>query len=581
MRLQIILLIMHFRAPRFQCGILFILPPTVASPTFPSMRRRGEGRAGVMVLPHLLRTTQSIGGGSADSMASTRSDIMEEILVITAESAFPSTSVGNASLSVADIPSSHDRQARSTPKPTSRSTPNVSTTSSEGGTIRLVGRGGRGSRARLPSTDGFNLHPPSDPAQILTPQSGSLSRSESLRIVGRGGMGSRRRDLPLPLPIMRTAPTSAASPATPTPPSSPISPTSAMKMLYRPIGRGGAGSKSRIQIAQLEQSHYQSPDSTFHDGSGVGAAARSTSAARAWLSRNRKGKGKGKGKEKETHDASTYGMPTLTRTDTINTMASGFQSLKFLPVQRTGRAYQITATQDDILESVELQGSSSTEFVSHSTSNPPSPHLARLGKLLRTLGADGALVGGGGGGVATSKKSSRRSSVSSFFLPFQSISTSGSAVESPPPLDTHSDPSPLSPPQTDSHNSDSRSDTDRDPSITDTSTSDDHSDVASISSRSSSPLTFSNHLANDDSEDYDDEGSSWLCRSPTPTIAWAFGNHFGVESEVDEDTVSSTTCESVGDGEQEKNERDIEWTTGEWNCTDIREVIRSLRELRV
>ncbi|KAK7050709.1 hypothetical protein R3P38DRAFT_3345177 [Favolaschia claudopus] len=529
------------------------------------MRGRGQGQARVISLPQLLKTTPSTGEGSADTVLPTRSDIVEEILVITADSGFPSTSLGSASLSAADIHFSRDTQARLTtnPNPSSRSTPNVSTTSSEGGTIRLVGRGGRGSRARLPSTDGFNLHPPSVPAQILTPQSGSLSRSESLRIVGRGGMGSRRRDLPLPLPIIRTTPPAAASP-----PSSPISPTSAMNMLYRPIGRGGAGSKSRIQITQLEKSHHQSPDSRLHDGGGGGAAGISSSAV--WLFRNRKGKGK----EKETHDASTYGMPTLTRTDTIDTMASGFQTLKFLPVQGAGRAYQITATQDNIPESAEfeLQGSSSSEFVVDSTGNPPSPHSPRRGKLLRTLGADGALVGGGGGGVGTSKKSSRRSSVSSFFLPFQSISTSGSAVESLSSVDSNPAPSPVSPPQTDSLNLDLRFDTETDPSITDTSTSDDHSDAASISSRSSSPLTFSNHLPNADSEDYDDDGSNWLCRSPTPTIARAFEKHLGiVESEVDEDTASSTTCESVGDGEQDKDEGGIEWTTGEWNCTDIRE----------
>ncbi|KAJ7686972.1 hypothetical protein B0H14DRAFT_3056452 [Mycena olivaceomarginata] len=158
------------------------------------------------------------------------------------------------------------------------------------GPVRLVGRGGQGSRPRL--LDSGDSHP-------------------AAPTMHRGGIGSRPRELPA-LTRSRLPPL--------TPPATTLNPSMTQPVLP-PGGRGGAGSKSR--------------------------AAKSSSEAPETV---RSSKFPWKGKGKATGNASTYGAPSLTRTDTMDTTSASL--VDFLPAHRARQAYQSTMAQDFILEPI-------------------------------------------------------------------------------------------------------------------------------------------------------------------------------------------------------------------------------------
>ncbi|KAJ6566664.1 hypothetical protein B0H19DRAFT_1232744 [Mycena capillaripes] len=405
------------------------------------------------------------------------------------------------------------------------------------GPVRVVGRGGQGSRPRViseavPALVAPQVHRPV--ALEINP----ISRSDSTRMVGRGGIGSRPRDLPAParvvLPSHSPTSTSFKQPAQ-------------QPMLYRPGGRGGAGSKPRAP----------KPPSSQPENKGKGK-----SAIFPW-----------KGKGKDTGNVSTYGMPSLARTDTLDTMGSG--AIQFLPAQVRGgqRVYQSTATQDPILETPPTSGSSAiVDSVARRT--------PRLQKLLRTLGAE--VASPQPAPEVKAMKALRRGSISGFSFG-SSISDAADfsstakalrrrSIETPQSLEDWKYPTPPRPPSAfPNDESESLDDTQSEYNDDASTSTDDHSELRTISSASTGPLQFDpsslESYVDDDDSDY-----RWG-RSPTPT-AMGPDKHLSVPFQT---LIESTTSWESTDAVVRK---EVGWS-GEWNCEDIGEVISSLRELRL
>ncbi|KAJ7624111.1 hypothetical protein DFH06DRAFT_757098 [Mycena polygramma] len=223
-----------------------------------------------------------------------------------------------------------------------KSTPQMNTRCCRGQTsVRLVGRGGQGSRPPLPSNAGSI--PPVPIRGVAGLEIRLSKRSVSTRIVGRGGIGSRPRELSAPA-HMGLHPQSF-------PPATSLK-KAAPQALYRPSGRGGVGSKP------------PAPKSLSH------ANEREKSFKILW-----------KRERKKTGNASTYGAPSLTRTNTTSTMAS-LGAVEFLSTRGAQRLYQSTAVQDP--DPVPKHVDSATR------------PTRRLPKFLRTLGAEGLSPGRGG-----------------------------------------------------------------------------------------------------------------------------------------------------------------------------------------
>ncbi|KAJ7816170.1 hypothetical protein B0H13DRAFT_2683541 [Mycena leptocephala] len=184
------------------------------------------------------------------------------------------------------------------------------------GPVRVVGRGGQGSRPRLVGPEGTALTTP-QPLRSPTYEMGAPARLDNTRIVGRGGMGSRPRDLPAPAPVVVPLPKQTQAPAQ----------WWCIALVVRDKGKG------------------KSPPF-------------------AW-----------KGKGKETGNASTYGAPSLTRTDTLDSMGNG-SVIQFLPVRGPQRIYQSTVGQDPIPE-VPFEGGSGASV------DIGARRTGRLHKLLR------------------------------------------------------------------------------------------------------------------------------------------------------------------------------------------------------
>ncbi|KAJ6577610.1 hypothetical protein B0H19DRAFT_1120662 [Mycena capillaripes] len=217
--------------------------------------------------------------------------------------------------------------------------------------VRVAGRGGQGSRPRaLPVDLNTPILPPAPtplPPEIRRSFSASaaISPKQSTRIVGRGGVGSRPRgllgsDLPLTAPQFVTPP-----PAPPPPPPQ----TSAMiqevpqpPVVYRPGGRGGAGSRPRKVKPQTEGKEKEK-DFKF-----------------PW-------KGKGKAKADVSVNA-------LTRTDSRFSTVS---SIAFAPAPTMPYPKPISPDPTPSIASVD----SWDAHLAHQQSN-------RISKLTRTLGAD-------------------------------------------------------------------------------------------------------------------------------------------------------------------------------------------------
>ncbi|KAJ6575833.1 hypothetical protein B0H10DRAFT_2103800 [Mycena sp. CBHHK59/15] len=228
----------------------------------------------------------------------------------------------------------------------------------------------------------------------------AVEDKERVRVVGRGGQGSRPRALPVsstptgdqpPREILRSPSAHSESddkklatrvtPLHPVP--LPIPQVSQSPVVYRPGGRGGAGSRPRKvkQPSEVKEKERKFP----------------------W---------KGKGKAKE--DLSS----ALTRTDTIGTTAS---SIEFSPV--LARAHQ-RPVNDPFSE------------IPANKLLPPAPPLpASSNKLARTLGADfrfPQIVESSGpqsADLAKARKIARRSSLSVFSLSSFSAASVDSAGE--------------------------------------------------------------------------------------------------------------------------------------------------------
>ncbi|KAJ7458251.1 hypothetical protein FB451DRAFT_585886 [Mycena latifolia] len=218
--------------------------------------------------------------------------------------------------------------------------------------LRLVGRGGQGSRPRnlLVQTDGTPSVP--RPHQSPSAEPSAPQRTDSTRIVGRGGIGSRPRGLLTPAP-----------PEPIEPPSLPPSPIQSTKpaeqpILYRPGGRGGAGSRPRKAVPASE------------------ASAPSKSLKLPW---------KSKGKKTPVGSASTYGAPSLTRTDTVGTTTS---SIYFTPPRSLGRSQTLYPPLPDANARPETPRSAHSSASSAETVDPRQFRPARLHKLARTLGVE-------------------------------------------------------------------------------------------------------------------------------------------------------------------------------------------------
>ncbi|KAF7288590.1 hypothetical protein MIND_01425600 [Mycena indigotica] len=168
--------------------------------------------------------------------------------------------------------------------------------------VRVVGRGGHGSRARnlsignLAGAAGMASNPALRMTRPKTSDGSVPVAGGSIRVVGRGGMGSRRRDArdatPIsPMPIAAAA----ASTVTPQPAETPV--------FFRPTGRGGAGSRARSNSKAKPNSTPNSPPVAF---------------ARLL---KLKGKGKAKPPPSPSRGVATYGAPSFSSTGTIGTLA--------------------------------------------------------------------------------------------------------------------------------------------------------------------------------------------------------------------------------------------------------------------
>ncbi|KAJ6608895.1 hypothetical protein B0H10DRAFT_2066182 [Mycena sp. CBHHK59/15] len=263
------------------------------------------------------------------------------------------------------------------------------------GGLRVVGRGGQGSRPRpIPvHAEKSNhdaphpVHPPPHYHYTLRSQSAIPEIDEkkpAARVVGRGGEGSRPRGLAAPaappLPVQRPEPP-------PPPPSANalIQQTPQAPVLYRPGGRGGAGSRPRRVKPQSDAKDKPPKELKL-----------------PW---------KGKGKEKA--DPSALTVSALTRTDTIQSTASSIQfaAAAVRPHQKPDYPSNIADTSvsshspsHSSVSSLEMFGSRNV----HQQSN-------RINKVARTLGAEfgfSTKLWGPSSDEARAAKLSRRSSMS-------------------------------------------------------------------------------------------------------------------------------------------------------------------------
>ncbi|KAJ6549573.1 hypothetical protein DFH09DRAFT_1169048 [Mycena vulgaris] len=275
--------------------------------------------------------------------------------------------------------------------------------------VRVVGRGGQGSRLRALPTDPDA--PPSFVAPPLALPARDLRRgapSTGPRIVGRGGVGSRPRGLSessqsAPRPIEMSAP--PPPPPLPTRAAALTQETPKPHVVYRPGGRGGAGSRPRKVKPQAEN---PSKEKEFKF---------------PWH-------GKGKARAELTAKA-------LTRTDTRDSTVS---SIQFIPASTRAHQKPISTAPGP-----SRRPSTPSRFSFQSTSSDERK-ARRQSKLARTLGA-------GFADHAQAVKLSRRSSVSISSLPAAVTSSPqhsarrqssyGSILEFLPPSDplaaSHSD----------------------------------------------------------------------------------------------------------------------------------------------
>ncbi|KAJ7142699.1 hypothetical protein C8R44DRAFT_194365 [Mycena epipterygia] len=460
--------------------------------------------------------------------------------------------------------------------------------------VRLLGRGGQGSRPR-------KLRTVEDLAPVLhhdpLAEFNAAQKSDAARIVGRGGMGSRPRGL------STQAVERVALPQPPPQPPAPPVPVS-----YRPAGRGGAGSRPRVAKPASE----------------INPADKSP----MWLW---KGNGKGKGRDLGSSSGLTRGDPTAVDTIAIaSSPAVGAVQHLYAPnplPQIPRPVYSSTST-------------SSLGNVAHS----PQPRTTRFQRLVqKTLGFDARLIAAvpvahPANESTRSAKTGRRSSVSGFASPpgldeattrsipiaAKFLRRRSSSYESVPSnQNTHVDPSnsyaeentstvhdhrnaahmqltghsndplpsqpqyprPPPPPQAFPDEPQYYEDDSQSEISTYDGSTDESSDLRTISSASTShpPLLES---------DTEDESECDWGRSPTPTPAAmaasdradtpfsSNGKHLSVPFQNAPLIVSPTWEPADPLAAVIRHESEQGWS-GEWNRRDIGDVIGALRELRL
>ncbi|KAJ7685877.1 hypothetical protein B0H17DRAFT_1073097 [Mycena rosella] len=242
-----------------------------------------------------------------------------------------------------------------------------SSTSVSGSTtgVRVVGRGGQGSRPRAVPADSSlpSALPAPLPARNVrmtsTLTGGNGDQPSATRIVGRGGVGSRPRGLSA-VDSMEPAPRMVEAPPPPVPkrPAALIQETPPPPVVYRPGGRGGAGSRPRKVKPKAE----------------TGSAGNSKDFKFPW---------KGKGRAEPFANA-------LTRTDTRDSTAS---SINF--ASPAARQHQKPINPDPFdfsgasgAPSVPSRASPNGSTSSFQTTSSDGRHARQQSKLGRTLGAD-------------------------------------------------------------------------------------------------------------------------------------------------------------------------------------------------
>ncbi|KAJ7231391.1 hypothetical protein B0H12DRAFT_1223394 [Mycena haematopus] len=223
--------------------------------------------------------------------------------------------------------------------------------------VRVAGRGGQGSRPRALPIDLNAPAPAPDLVMPLPPRELRRNHSESFsttkqpaRILGRGGLASRPRGL-LISDSPQIATSSVLSPPIPPPPKTAalIQEVPRPPAVYRPSGRGGAGSRPRKVKPQAEE---KKDDKDFKF---------------PW---------KGKGKAKA--DVPDLSENALTRTDTQYSTVS---TIAFAPAER--QTHQRPISPDPLTPS-------NTSIASVDSFDAHLAHLQanRANKLARTLGDD-------------------------------------------------------------------------------------------------------------------------------------------------------------------------------------------------
>ncbi|KAJ7018922.1 hypothetical protein C8F04DRAFT_1404607 [Mycena alexandri] len=266
---------------------------------------------------------------------------------------------------------------------------------SSGPPVRVVGRGGQGSRPRALPADNDTpalSAPPIMPLPARDFRGASVASGSTAvvptRILGRGGVGSRPRGLlasetpaiqfmtpppPTPqFPRQRPVPLIQEIPETP--------------VLYRPGGRGGAGSRPRKAKPRAEKVK-EDKDFRF-----------------PWKGKGKEGKGKGKA------ESPAIAMHPLSRTDT---QASDLSAIAFAPPAT--RLHQKPINPDPPTPMTSTSGQAVEVG-----SDERQQTIRMNSKLARTLGTDFSF------GWAQTGKFARRSSISVPESPIDDTNTTSS-----------------------------------------------------------------------------------------------------------------------------------------------------------
>ncbi|CAK5284841.1 unnamed protein product [Mycena citricolor] len=405
---------------------------------------------------------------------------------------------------------------------------------------RVVGRGGQGSKLRQ-----VILTPPSGstpciviPVLLRTTEVVAAAADGPARIVGRGGRGSRPRELANSDARLGSAPRilggnvstpniprRTPAPIVPHPPNTP--------MMYRPGGRGGAGSRPRAIKTKDPAAAASKKHRAFRWPISSMSASASASA---------------KGKSKAPSAADSLGLG-LQRFDTIDTLGSAIEFTSGSHLAGDRRIYQNTVAQD---------GSASTL-----AGLGVQPAAGRLlpSQILRSLGGSGGALGGAGV-IPRAIRTRRRASVSTF-----GSSDLGSFAA--PSEDTDSLGLAYNDEYDDDDDFDGEAEDDRASEVlTYATTSEDQSEVQSIASSSLHPLEFA-HPA-----EHDKNLSSW---DRSTAMSRRFGTTPSLPPLEESEPFVHYDASDIPKPEIVHHE---EWT-GEWNRSDMQEVIGALRALKL